>query len=124
VGLNVCSNAKHVPKIEHFICTVKERAQRMYNLVPFSQFPILLIKEMVTVCVFWLNMFPPNNGISPTLSPRAMMTGFTLDYAKHCRPEFGSYVLTHEDHDNSMQSCTTGAIAPALQATGRADIIL
>jgi hypothetical protein len=45
-----------------------------------------------------------------------MMTGFTLDYAKHCRLEFGSYVQTHEDHDNSMQSRTTGAIA--LRPTG------
>jgi hypothetical protein len=65
---------------------------------------------------FWLNMFPPNDGISPTLSPRAMMIGFTLDYAKHCRLEFGSYVQTHEDHDNSMQSRTTGAIV--LRPTG------
>jgi hypothetical protein len=88
----------------------------MYNSVPFSQFPILLIKEMVTACVFWLNMFPPNDGVSPTLSPWALMSGFTLDYAKHCWLEFGSYVQTHEDHDNSMQSRTTGAIA--LHPTG------
>jgi hypothetical protein len=32
------------------------------------------------------------------------MTGFTLDYTKHCQLEFGSYVEAHEDHDNLTQS--------------------
>jgi hypothetical protein len=64
-GLNVCLNAEHVvPKIERFIRTVKERSRCIYNSVPFQCFPILLIKEMVTACVFWLNMSPPNDGIS------------------------------------------------------------
>jgi hypothetical protein len=60
----------------------KEWARCMvYNSVPFHRFPILMIKEMVTVCVFWLNMFPPHDGVSITLSPpRALMTSFTLDY--------------------------------------------
>jgi hypothetical protein len=44
------------------------------------------------------------------------MTGFNLDYNKHCRLEFGAYVQTHEEHDNSLQSRTTGAIA--LRPTG------
>jgi hypothetical protein len=89
----------------------------MYNSVPFQRFPILMLKEMVTACVFWLNMFPPHDSISKTLSPCALMTAFSLDYSKHCRLEFGSYVQTHEEHDNSMQSQTTGAIA--LRPTGK-----
>ena len=28
-----------------------------------------------------------------------------------CRIECGEYVQTHEEHDNSMQTCTIGAIA-------------
>jgi hypothetical protein len=44
------------------------------------------------------------------------MTGFTLDYTKHCWLEFGSYVQTHEEHNNLMQSRNTGAIA--LRPTG------
>jgi hypothetical protein len=60
-SLNVCSNAEHVPKIERFIWTVKEHTRCMYSSVPFQCFPILLIKKMVTACVFWLNMefLPP-----------------------------------------------------------------
>jgi hypothetical protein len=116
-GLNVCSNDEHVPEIERFIRTVKERSQYLYNSVPFCRFPVLMIKEMVTSCVFWLNMFPSHDGVSDTLSPRALMTGYTLDYAKHCRLEFGSYIQTHEEHDNLMASRTTGAIA--LRTTGK-----
>jgi hypothetical protein len=39
-----------------------------------------------------------------------------INYAKHCKLEFGTYVQTHEDHDNSMATHTTRAIA--LRPTG------
>jgi hypothetical protein len=103
-ALNVCSNDEHVPEIKRFIRMVKEIALCMYNSVPFTRFPVLMLKEMVTACVLWLNTFPPHDGASATLSPCALMTGFTLDYVKHCRLELGSYVQTHEEHDNLMQS--------------------
>lgn len=61
-------------------------------------------------------MFPHNDGISDELSPRTIISGLTLDYNKHCRLEFGEYVQTHEEHDNSMASRSTGAIA--LRRTG------
>lgn len=50
--LNICSADKHVPEVERFIRTVKEWARCMYNSVPFKTFPALLVKEMVTACVF------------------------------------------------------------------------
>ena len=50
------------------------------------------------------------------MSPRTIITGQLLDYHKHCRYEFGEYVQTHEEHDNSLQSRTVGAIA--LRPTG------
>ena len=46
---------------------------------------------MVYNCVFWLNRFPHKNGIH--------------------KLEFGTYVQTHEKHNNSMDSRTSGAIA-------------
>jgi hypothetical protein len=66
---------------------------------------------MVYASTFWLNSFPPIDGVSKTLSPRAIVAGLQIDYAKHCKLEFGTYVQTHEEHDNSMASRTTGAIA-------------
>ena len=50
------------------------------------------------------------------MSPRTIITGQLLDYHKHCRYEFGEYVQTHEEHDNSLISRTVGAIT--LRPTG------
>ena len=37
-------------------------------------------------------------------------------YNRHSRLEFGEYVQTHEEHDNSLNPCTIGALA--LRPTG------
>ena len=39
------------------------------------------------------------------------MFGGKIDYNKHCKYEFGEYVQTHEEHDNSMATRTIGALA-------------
>jgi hypothetical protein len=80
--------------------------------------PGRMITEMVSYSVFWLNSFPALDGVSRTLSPRAIVVGSTISYDKHCRLEFGTYVQTHEEHDNSMMPRTTGAIA--LRPSGNA----
>jgi hypothetical protein len=74
---------------------------------------------MVLASVFWLNMFPPEDGVSDSISPRELIAGLKLDYNKHCKLEFGSYVQVHEDHDNTKQTRTTRAIA--LRPTGNAE---
>jgi hypothetical protein len=111
IQLNVVSAGEHVPEIERYIRTVKERVQCIYNSLPFKRMPPLLILEMVKSSVQCLNNFPSRAGVSETMSPRTIVTGATVDYNKHCKIEFGAYVLTHEEHDNSMASRVTGAIA-------------
>jgi len=71
---------------------------------------------MVYTTVYWLNMFPVVKGISRMLSPRAIVTELLPDFNLHCKLEFGSYVQTHEDHNNSMAPRNTGAIS--LRPTG------
>jgi len=66
---------------------------------------------MVYNCVFWLNSFPREDGISTTISPREIMTGQSITYDKHCKVEFGTYVQTHEKHNNSMELITSVSIA-------------
>jgi hypothetical protein len=107
-----------MPEIERYIRTVKERTQCNYNMCPFKKLPSRIIIKMVYCSIFWLNMFPPTDGISTTISPRTLIAGHHLDYTKHCRLEFGTYVQVHEQHDNSMATRTTGAIA--LHPTGNA----
>jgi hypothetical protein len=115
---NTVSNDKHVPKMDRHIHTVKECTRCVYNTLPFKRLPVQLTIELVHYSMFWLNSFPANDGISDTLSPRAIIFGSHVDYAKHCQLEFGSYVQTHEEHDNSMATRTKGAIA--LRPTGNA----
>jgi hypothetical protein len=114
--LNTTSNDEHVGDIERYIRVVKERARATYNLTPFKKMPPMMIQELVGGCVFWLNAFPHEGGISDTLSPCTIMTGKIIDYNKHCRIMFGAYAQVHEEHDNSMLARTTGAIA--LRPTG------
>jgi len=50
-------------------------------------------------------------GVHPTISPRAIMTGHKIMYDKHCKVEFGTYLQTHKKNNNSMESRTSGALA-------------
>jgi len=79
--------------------------------LPFEKYPNRLIVETVYNAIFWLNCFPHKNGIHPTLSPRTIITGSTIDYNKHCNLQFGTYAQVHEPHNNSLLPRTTGAIA-------------
>jgi len=72
--LNVTSRDEHVPEIERFIRTVKERVRAIVNTLPLEQYPNRLIIEMVYNALFWLNCFPHKDGIHPTLSPRTIIT--------------------------------------------------
>ena len=118
MALNTTSNDEHVPDIERHIRTIKERVRATYNMLPFKKLPDRLVIEMVYASNFWLNCFPPENGISDTLSPRAIVTGSSITFHDHCQLEFGTYAQVHEDHDNTMATRTVGAIA--LRPTGNA----
>jgi len=114
--LNVTSEDEHVPEVERYICTLKERARANYNVVPFTKMPGVMIVELVHAANYWLNMFPAPDSVSATQSPRRIMTGQSGDYHLHGQLEFGEYVQVHESHDNTMSTRTTGAIA--LHPTG------
>ena len=118
VTLNDTSRDEHVGDIERFIRTIKERTQAIYNTLPFQKVPARLTIEMAKASVFWLNSLPQQNALYSELSPRTIVTGQKLDFKRHCRFQFGEYVQTHEEHDNSMSPCTVGALA--LRPTGNA----
>ena len=56
-------------------------------------------------------MFPAKGGISNAI-PRTLMTGIKLDYSKHCRLPFVSYVQVQDEPSpkNSPAARTVGAI--------------
>ena len=69
----------------------------------------MLIVQMVSTCNFWLNIYPPKDGISRSINPRELITGVKIDYLKHIRAEFGEYVQVHEEHDNTCLLYTSDA---------------
>ena len=114
--LNTMSNDEHVPEIEWQIRTLKERTRGIYCTLPFRKIPRRLIIEMLYAANYWLNMFLRKGGISQTMSPHTLLTGLTMNYNRHCRLECGEYVQTHEEHDNSLNPHSIGALA--LRPTG------
>ena len=66
---------------------------------------------MVKNCALWINRFPAKGGVT-NVSPRTLMTGIKLDYSKHCRLPFGSYVQVHNEASptNSPTARTIGVI--------------
>jgi len=118
INLNTVARQEHVPEVERYIRTLKERVRSHYNTMPFTPMPPRMIIELVHYCNFWLNCFPNEDGVSRSLSPRLIVTGNHINYVKHCKLEFGEYVQTHEEHNNTMDPRTIGAIA--LRPTGNA----
>jgi Reverse transcriptase (RNA-dependent DNA polymerase)/Zinc knuckle len=118
VEMNITARDEHVPEAERYIRTLKERTRATYTMLPFPHLPGRMIVELIMAQNYWLNVFPASDGISAHMSPRCLLTGQDVDFNKHCKLEFGSYVQTHEEHDNSMVARTIGAIA--LRPTGNA----
>jgi hypothetical protein len=79
-------------------------------MLPFKYIPQIVLIQLVKNVIFWLNSFPAQDGVSTTMSPRCIMTGQEIDYNKHVRLEFGEYVQTHEEHDNTMTDRMLGVI--------------
>ncbi len=114
--LNTTSEDEHVPTVERDIRTLKDLARAAYNTVPFKKMPGVMIVKLVHGSNYWLNMFPARDGVLSTQSPQRIMTGQHCDYHLHGQVQFGKYVQVHKFHDNTMATCTTGAIA--LRRTG------
>ena len=80
-----------------------------------------MVIHLVMFVYFWLNAFPPKNGVSDKVAPGEFIGGRVIDFNKHCRASFGSYVQTHEENypKNSMQSRTLGAITLGPDSSAR-----
>ena len=108
--LNCAAGNEHVPEVERFIRTIKDRVRSTYRMLPYKRVPCTMLIHLTKNSVFWLNAFPARNGVSSKHSPQYIMTGKELSYSHHVQLEFGEYVQTHEEHTNEMMEHTLGAI--------------
>jgi len=108
VPFDFSTQGQHIPDVERYIHTIKDRVQSCYTLLPFCCMPCIAIIQLLGNAIFWLNVFLHPDGISETLSLCYIMTGKHLDYHQHVRTEFGAYVQTHEEHSNDLRHIQLG----------------
>ena len=60
-----------------------------------------MIVKIVFLDIFWLNTLPPSPSVGGNLIPHQIVTSLTIDYAKHCRLQFGEYAQVHVSHNNT-----------------------
>jgi len=82
ITLYVTSRNEHVPKIEIYIRSVKERVQSIRHTLPLKNYLPRIISEVVYNAVFWLNSFPHTDGVHATTSPRTLLMELAIDYHK------------------------------------------
>ena len=111
-NLNLTAANEHEPFIERRIRVIKERVRALRYTLPFRNLPKKMVANMVLYVTKLLNFFPAKNGLSDTLSPKAIVTGEHLNY-KHYNLPFGSYCQVHEETHprNNMAARTLGAIS-------------
>jgi hypothetical protein len=67
--LNTAAADEHVPMIERYIHTVKERTRRTYTMLSYCHLPQIMLIHLVKNTVFWLNAFPTDDSVSKKYSP-------------------------------------------------------
>ena len=97
VEINTTAARKHVSKIEHFIRTIKERSRALVLDLPYMPLPRHVVIHLVYFAVLWLNSLPAAVGVSDKYSPWEIVLGRELDFKKHCKTTFVSYVEAHDD---------------------------
>jgi len=94
-----------------------ERINATINTFPPEQYPQQLIAEIVYNTV---ELSTTQVQYTSDIKLKNNWTGSTIDYKKHCRKPFGTYVQVHEQHNNSLMTRTSGTIAlcPSRNAQG------
>ena len=77
-----------------------------------------MVFELVSLVIFWLNVLPPSTYVGGNLILRQILTGLTIDYAKHFHLQFGEYAQFNKARENTMQEQNSRDIS--LRPTGNA----
>ena len=114
VMINTTAAREHVGDIERYIRTIKERARSVVSMLPYKKFlHHQVIIHLLKFVAMWMNALPADNGVSDTISPREIVTRLKMNFDKHCKVLFGSYVKASEDSDitNTLRDRTQECIA-------------
>jgi hypothetical protein len=103
---NFTSAKEHVPEAERNNRIIKERVRAAFHRLPYKKLPKVMTQILVMESTKKLNFFPPKGGVSSYFSPRMIIHKESIDYNKHCRIPYASYVQAHEENEpsNSMKA--------------------
>ncbi len=97
VEINITAVREHIGEIERFIRTIKECSHTLMSDLPYNILPCQVTIHLVYFAVLWLNSLPAAAGVSKKYFPRKIVLDRELDFDKHCKATFGSYVEAHND---------------------------
>jgi hypothetical protein len=97
--MNYTSTGEHESVAERNNRTIQERIRAVYHSLPFKAIPKVMLQHLAMDCTQKINYFPAKGGVSDYYSPYVIMSGKKLDYNKHLRFQFGSYVQANQDNN-------------------------
>ncbi len=97
VEINTTVACKHVGEIKRFIRTIKERSRALVLDLHYTLLPCQVVIHLVYFALLWLNSLPAAAGVSNKYSPREIVLGCEINFKKHCKATFGSYLKAHDD---------------------------
>ena len=97
VEINFANPQDHVPEAERNNRTLKERTRATYHRLPYHTLTRTMVKILVQESAKKLNFFPARHGVSQFYSPRMILHQRNLQYNKHCKYSFGSFVEAAHD---------------------------
>jgi hypothetical protein len=112
INMNFANPQEHVPEAEHNNRVIKERVRAIFHWLPYKQITKTMTKILVIEAAKWMNFFPAKQSISQQYSPRMILHQKHLNYSKHCKYTFGTYVQAHDEPNpkNDMSAWTIDCI--------------
>ena len=89
INLNFASKKEHVPEMERFIRTIKERVRSARSTMPLKRISKPMIVYPVASFIFCLSAFSPSTpgaGLSDTKGPGQLILVNTVDYKRFGPP--------------------------------------
>ena len=95
VEVNTTAARKHVSRIEHKHCTIKDVVRSMNTNLPFAWLPRKILVALVYTIIFCRNIWPNKLGILDSFSSQKIVTRRTADWEKYLRFLFDTYITGH-----------------------------
>jgi hypothetical protein len=94
--VNTAAAKEHMPEVEQCIRLIKEHGRGILNTLPFKKIPQVILIKLFYHIMLWLNTFLTKTRVSAMLLPCKIVHRHKLDFAKHCKAQFGTYCKAHD----------------------------